>query len=298
MRPLRGILPPIVTPFDSDGALDLAAFEANLEAWAGEDLEGYVVLGSNGEAASLEEDEKLALVRAARARAGGRTVLVGTGLDSTRATIALTRRVADLGADAVLVLTPHYYKPQMTAEALRRHYVAVADASPVPVYLYSMTLFTGVPWPPTLAADLASHPRIVGIKESSSDLGLLGRDHHFRPRPFRSGLRVRPRPLSGAVRGRVRGRARGRELRTGPGRRRSTAQCEAGITRRARKLQAALTPLAVAVTATYGIAGLKAAVDAAGLKGGHVRAPLMPLGAAARRTLRRSSAAANESWRA
>ena len=95
MRPLRGILPPVVTPFDSDGALDLAAFEANLEAWAGEDLEGYVVLGSNGEAASLEEDEKLALVRAARARASGRALLVGTGLDSTRATIALTRRVAD-----------------------------------------------------------------------------------------------------------------------------------------------------------------------------------------------------------
>ena len=175
MRPLKGILPPVVTPFDSDGALDLAAFEANLEAWAGEDLEGYVVLGSNGEAASLEEDEKLALVRAARARAGGRTVLVGTGLDSTRATIALTRRVADLGADGVLVLTPHYYKPQMTAEALRRHFAAVADASPVPVYLYSMTLFTGIPWPPGLAADLASHPRIAGMKESSSDLGLLGR---------------------------------------------------------------------------------------------------------------------------
>ena len=133
------------------------------------------MLGSNGEAASLEEDEKLALVRAARARAGGRTVLVGTGLDSTRATIALTRRVADLGADGALVLTPHYYKPQMTADALRRHYTAVADASPIPVYLYSMTLFTGVPWPPGLAADLASHPRIVGIKESSSDLGLLGR---------------------------------------------------------------------------------------------------------------------------
>ena len=175
MRPLRGILPPVVTPFDSDGALDLAAFEANLEAWAGEDLEGYVVLGSNGEAASLEEDEKLALVRAARARAGGRALLVGTGLDSTRATIALTRRVADLGADAVLVLTPYYYKPQMTAEVLRRHFLAVAEASPVPVYLYSMTLFTGVPWPPGLAADLASHPRIAGIKESSSDLGLLGR---------------------------------------------------------------------------------------------------------------------------
>ena len=108
MRPLRGILPPVVTPFDSDGALDLAAFEANLEAWAGEDLEGYVVLGSNGEAASLEEDEKLALVRAARARAGGRAVLVGTGLDSTRATItrsSATKVESDDDSDEYMQLT-------------------------------------------------------------------------------------------------------------------------------------------------------------------------------------------------
>jgi 4-hydroxy-2-oxoglutarate aldolase len=297
VRPLRGILPPVITPFDSDGALDLAAFEANLEAWAAEDLEGYVVLGSNGEAASLEEDEKLALVRAARARAGSRAVLVGTGLDSTRATVALTRRVADLGADAVLVLTPHYYKPQMTAEALRRHYLAVAEASPVPVYLYSMTLFTGVPWPPGLAADLASHPRIVGIKESSSDLGLLGRIITSVPARFEvacgSAPVLYPALCLGACAGVL------AVANCAPGLASAVYRAfEAGDHARARKLQAALTPLAVAVTATYGIAGLKAAVDAAGLKGGQVRAPLMPLGAAAREDIRALLVAANESWRA
>ncbi|HEV7502965.1 MAG TPA: dihydrodipicolinate synthase family protein, partial [Vicinamibacteria bacterium] len=258
MPPLSGILPPVVTPFRADGGLDLAAFEANLDAWSGEDLEGYVVLGSNGEAASLEEDEKLALVRAARARAGRRTVLVGTGLEATRATIALTRRVADLGADGVLVLTPHYYKPQMTAEALRRHFVAVADASPVPVYLYSMTLFTGLPWPPALAADLAAHPRIVGIKESSSDLGLLGRILSSVPPRFEvacgSAPVLYPALCLGACAGIL-----------------AVANCAPALTaavyrafaagdhERSRRLQRALTPLAVAVTATYGVAGLKAA---------------------------------------
>jgi 4-hydroxy-2-oxoglutarate aldolase len=293
VRPLRGILPPVVTPFDSDGALDLAAFEANLEAWAGEDLEGYVVLGSNGEAASLEENEKLALVRAARARAGGRTLLVGTGLDSTRATIALTRRVADLGADAVLVLTPYYYKPQMTAEVLRRHFLAVAEASPVPVYLYSMTLFTGVPWPPSLAADLASHPRIVGMKESSSDLGLLGRILTSVPARFEVACGSAPVLYPALCLG-----ARAGVLAVAncaPGLAAAIYRAfESGNHERARKLQAALTPLGVAVTATYGIAGLKAAVDAAGWRGGHVRAPLLPLTPAARDEIRALVAAAKE----
>jgi 4-hydroxy-2-oxoglutarate aldolase len=293
VRPLKGILPPVVTPFDSHGALDLPAFEANLEAWAAEDLEGYVVLGSNGEAASLEDEEKLALVRAARARAGGRTVLVGSGMDSTRATIALTRRVADLGADGVLVLTPHYYKPQMTAEALRRHFTAVADASPVPVYLYSMTLFTGVPWPPGLAADLASHPRIVGMKESSSDLGLLGRVIASVPSSFQvacgSAPVLYPALCIGACAGIL------AVANCAPGLCVAISRAfQAGDHARARRLQAALTPLAVAVTATYGIAGLKAAVDIAGLHGGHVRAPLLPLPAAAREELRGLVAAARQ----
>jgi len=193
----------------------------------------------------------------------------------------------------VLVLTPSYYKPQMTAEVLRRHFLAVAEASPVPVYLYSMTLFTGVPWPPGLAADLASHPRIVGMKESSSDLGLLGRIIDSVPARFQvacgSAPVLYPALCLGACAGVL-----------------AVANCAprlavaiyravaAGDHERARKLQAALTPLAVAVTATYGIAGLKAAVDAAGLRGGHVRAPLLPLAPAAREEIRALVAGAKE----
>ncbi len=249
------MIPPLVTPFLPDGRLDLAAFEANLEALAVEDLAGYLVLGSNGEAGSLEEDEKLALVGIARARAGSRTVLVGTGLESTRATVALTRKAADRGADAVLVLTPCYYKARMTVEALQRHFEAVADASPVPVLLYSVPAFTGLPWPPGLAAALAPHPGIAGMKESSGDLGLLGRPALCLGAAggVLAVANCAPRPAAAIYRA-----------------------FKAGDHARARRLQEALTPLAVAVTSTHGVAGLKAAMDLAGLRGGHVRAPLLP----------------------
>jgi 4-hydroxy-2-oxoglutarate aldolase len=281
---LRGILPPLVTPFRSDGALDTEGFERNLETYAAQDLGGVLVLGSNGEAASLDEPEKLALVRSARSRVGSRTLLVGTGLESTRATIALTRKVADLGADAALVLTPSYYKSQMTAAALRAHFEAVAEASPIPILLYSVPAFTGIPFPAGLAAELAPHPRVRGMKESSGDIGLLGRIVASVPSSFGvvcgnaqviypalcvgagAGILAvaccAPRPAAALYRAFVE-----------------------GDHARARRLQEAIAPLAVAVTVTHGVAGLKAAMDLAGLAGGFVRAPLLPLTDAARQSL-------------
>ncbi len=278
---LRGILPPLVTPFLPDGGLDLAAFEANLDSYAAQDLGGYLALGSNGETPSLEEDEKLALIRAARARAGPRPLLVGTGLESTRATIALTRKAADLGADAVLVLTPHYYKSKMTPEALRRHFEAVADASPVPVLLYSVPSFTGLPWPQGLAPALAAHPRIAGMKESSGDLALLGHIISSVPSSFAvacgSAPVIYPALCIGAAAGIL-----------------AVACCSprpsaalyraflSGDHARARRIQEALRPLALAVTTSHGVAGLKMAMNIAGLRGGEVRAPLLPVAPAVR----------------
>jgi dihydrodipicolinate synthase/N-acetylneuraminate lyase len=293
---LRGILPPLVTPFHPDGALDLASFEANLESYAAEDLAGYVVLGSNGEATSLEEDEKLALLRAARRRAGSRIVIAGTGLESTRSTIAFTRRAADTGADAALVLTPSSFKSQMTVEALRRHYDAVAEASSIPVLLYSFPAVTGLPFPLALAAAVAGHPRIVGMKESSGDVGLLGRIVASVPASFAvacgSAPAFYPSLCIGAAAGIL-----------------AVANCAprpaAALYRafaasdhaRARRIQEALTPLAVAVTATHGVAGLKAAVDLAGRRGGSVRSPLLPLAPAVRDELRRLLDAAESAVR-
>jgi 4-hydroxy-2-oxoglutarate aldolase len=283
---LRGILPPLVTPFRPDGALDLASFEANLESYAAEDLAGYVVLGSNGEAASLEEDEKLSLLRAARRRAGSRLVVAGTGLESTRSTISFTARAADTGADAALVLPPHYSKAQMGLEALRRHFEAIAETSPVPVLLYHVPAFTGLPFPPALAAAVSGHPRIVGMKDSSGDVGLLGRIVASVPPSFAvacgSAPVFYPTLCIGAVAGIL-----------------AVACCAprpaavlyrafaASDHARARRIQEALTPLAVAVTATHGVAGLKAAVDLSGRRGGFVRAPLLPLAPAIKDELRR-----------
>jgi 4-hydroxy-2-oxoglutarate aldolase len=272
---LRGVIPPLVTPFRADGALDLAAFEANLESLLAHDLSGFLVLGSNGEAASLDEEEKLALVAASRRLLPGRFLLVGTGMESTRATVALTRKAALAGADAVLVLTPSYYKARMTAESLGRHFEAVADASPVPVYLYSVPAFTGIPWPPGLAAALAAHPRVAGMKESSGDVALLARLVASVPVSFEVACGNAPVFYPALCVG-----ASGGVL--------AVANCAprpaialhraflAGDHARARRLQEALTPLAAAVTSGHGVAGLKIAMGLAGLRGGHVRAPLLP----------------------
>jgi 4-hydroxy-2-oxoglutarate aldolase len=272
---LRGVIPPLVTPFHADGALDLEAFLTSLEALAFHDFAGFLVLGSNGEAASLDEDEKLQLVAAARRAVPGRFLLVGTGLESTRGTVALTHKVADLGADAVLVLTPSYYKGRMTAEALRRHFEAVADASPVPVYLYSVPAFTGIAWPADLAATLAAHPRIRGLKESSGDVGLLGRIVTSVPSGFEVACGNAPVFYPALCVGAVGGVL-------------AVANCapngilqlyrawSSGDHERARRLQEVLGPLATAVTVTHGVAGLKLTMGLAGLRGGTVRAPLLP----------------------
>lgn len=279
--PLEGMVPPLVAPFAADGSLDLAAFEANFEAYEAAGVSGYLVLGSNGEAASLDEAEKLELVRLARRAAGQRLLLAGTGLESTRATIALTRRAADLGADGALVLTPAYYKARMTEDVLRRHFEAVAEASPIPVLAYSAPAFTGLAWPPGLGAALAAHPRIVGMKDSSGDIGLLGRTLSEVPSSFAvacgSAPVIYPALCLGAPAGIL--------AVTCCAPRPVVALYRAfrsGDHARALELQRALLPLAIAVTAGHGVPGLKAAMQLAGLRGGEPRAPLQPLPAGAR----------------
>jgi 4-hydroxy-2-oxoglutarate aldolase len=271
---LRGVIPPLVTPFHADGGLDLEAFSGSLEALAAHDFAGFLALGSTGEASSLDEDEKLLLVAAARRTVPGRFLLVGTGLESTRATVAFTRKVIDLGADAVLVLTPCYYKNRMTVEALRRHFEAVADASSVPVYLYSVPAFTGLPWPADVTPALAAHPRIRGIKESSGDINLFARITASVPNGFEvacgNAAVIYPALCLGAAGG-VLGVSNCSPKAT-------LALYKAfcgGDHEKARRIQRALLPL-VSVAVTHGVAGLKLAMSLAGMRGGTVRAPLLP----------------------
>ena len=290
---LGGIFPPLTTPFRGDGALDTAGFERNLEAYAAQDLAGALVLGSNGEAASLDEDEKLTLVRLARARTASRTLLVGTGLESTRATISLTRKVADLGADAALVLTPSYYKSQMTQAALRAHFEAVADASPIPVYLYNVPANTGLDMPVGVAAALASHPNVHGMKDSAGNVGQLaelvnatrGARFSVSSGNFAATLPATTFGLKAAVLA---------VANVAP--RECVAMLEAafaGRTAEAGEIHLRVGPVARAVTTRFGVAGLKAAMDRRGLYGGPPRGPLLPLSADGCRELERTLEAAS-----
>ena len=171
---LTGVLAPVPTPFDDREALDEQKFKAAFARWVKSPLTGFVVLGSNGEAALLDEDESDRAIAVARdAVPRGRTFLVGTGRESTHATIRATQRAAALGADAVLVRTPGFFKSQMTNDVFVRHYTAVADLSPVPVLLYNFTAVTGVNLQPAAVARIATHPNVVGMKESGGDLAQI-----------------------------------------------------------------------------------------------------------------------------
>jgi 4-hydroxy-2-oxoglutarate aldolase len=167
---LQGIFPPIPTPFLGEG-IDRAGLAGNVQRWMGTRLAGLVVLGSNGEAPLLDEVESDAVIDIARTHMPrDRTLIAGVGRESTPATIAAAKRAAGLGADCVLVRTPSFYKNVMTTEAFVRHYTAVADACPVPMLLYNVTMFTGVNLLPDAVARLSSHPNVIGVKESNSDL--------------------------------------------------------------------------------------------------------------------------------
>ncbi len=270
---LEGIIPPMVTPFEADGRLDLAGYESNVESYAACDFSGLLVLGSNGEAACLSEDEKVAIIRAAVAKSNGRPILAGTGTDSTRTTVELTRKAADAGAAAALVLNPFFFKSHLNGEALRRHYEAVADVSRIPVLLYSMPGATGLAIPPNVVHQLARHPNIRGMKDSSGDIANLQRILAGVPKEFPLVAGSAPILYSALSLG-----ASGGVLAVAGCAPEATVAIyrafKAGDHERARRLQLALTPLAIAVTATYGVAGLKAAVTLSGRRGGIPRPPL------------------------
>src|SRR5438067_2417703 len=168
---LAGVYAPIPTPFDDRDRVDTTRLKKALTKWAARPLAGFVVLGSNGEAVLMDDVESDHAIAAARdAVPREKRFIVGTGRESTQATINATRRAAERGPDAVLVRTPGFFKAQMTNDAFVRHYTAVADASPVPVLLYNFTALTGVNLLPAAVARLATHPNIIGMKESGGDM--------------------------------------------------------------------------------------------------------------------------------
>ncbi len=280
---LRGIIGPVVTPFDA-GTGDVAAdaFGANISAHLEEGLSGVLVAGSTGEAALLDEDERRELTEVARARVpADRVLLVGVGAESTRATVALARDAAERGADAVLVVAPHYYGPAMTDEALLSHYRRVADASTVPVMLYNIPKYMHFALSPRLVSELARHENILGMKDSSGDLEMLGNYIELRSESF-TVLTGHAGTLLPALRMGAGGAILAASLFAAQLALEVSDAFVAGDEARASSAQERLTPLNREIVGTLGVAGIKAALDLSGLDGGAPRVPLLPLPASER----------------
>jgi 4-hydroxy-2-oxoglutarate aldolase len=273
---LAGVFAPVVTPFIGD-VPDLDALAYNLAQLRKTDLRGYLALGSNGECKSLTDEERLLVLKVFAEEKGDKVVMVGTGFESTRETIEKSHIAAQMDFDYVSVLTPHYFGKQMDGSALLRYYERIAEAVSAPVLLYNAPQFAaGVQIPSKTVAELSKHPNIAGMKDSSAagparfladvdpdeDFCILAGSMTF----FYSSLHI------GATGGIL-----------------SLANIvpEAcvelydlftqGQYERAKELNAGLVRLNQAISGTWGVAGVKAAMDLVGLRGGRPREPLMPV---------------------
>lgn len=275
---LHGVFPPVPTPFHpASGEVDLTALTGNIARLLRTPIVGVLVLGSNGEAGLLDEAEAEAIVGAARSVVpADRTLMVGTGRESTRATIAACARAAACGADVVLVRAPSFFKNQMTHDALVAHYRAVADASPVPVLLYNVPGMAGFSLTLATVRVLADHPNVIGMKETSNDLERLGQFAAISDTGFDVLVGWAPVAHAAAVAG-----ARGAIIAVANVLPEVCTELWALAVEdrhaEALALQRRIIPLAQLVSSVHGVAGLKCALDAIGAYGGPVRPPLLPL---------------------
>ena len=271
---LNGIFPPITTPFiDDDVAYDKLA--SNVEKWGQTGLKGFVVLGSNGEYVSLSEEEKRKVVETVvQAAPNHMSIIAGTGCESTRETIRLTADCAALGAHAALVVTPHYFGGKMTEADLVEHYTTIADNSSIPIILYNVPKFTHVNLGAGIVARLSEHPNINGIKDSTGNVIQLGEFLNRVASDFSVLVGT-----AGALYGGLSLGCAGGVLALSNV---APEECvrihelvQKGDYKAAQQLQLRMIPVNQAVTATYGVAGLKTALDLRGYFGGEPRAPLM-----------------------
>ena len=275
---LSGIFAALTTPFDTSGSFSAADLKYNIHRYNQTDLAGYVVLGSTGESVMLSSKEMEAIYATAiEAAAPDKRLLAGTGAESTAETIARTKRAAELGYHAALVKTPYYYKPVYKPEVYLTHYRAVADASPIPVLLYSVPQFTGVSLETPEILALAGHPNIIGMKDSSGVVQRIVEVVAGAPESFQmltgSAPVIMPALSAGAVGGVL---ALGSAFPE-----KCVAVCQLyrqKMYEQARELQGKLSIASKKVVSECGIAGVKFVMDLRGYKGGVPRLPLLPLG--------------------
>lgn len=272
----KGIFAALTTPFIEE-KISTEKFKENIIKYNSYDLAGYVVLGSSGESVYLSDEESEKLVRTAKEAASqDKKIIVGTARESTKITIEFSNRMADLGIDAALIRTPSYFKSRMGKEALKKHYLTIADQSKVPVIIYNIPRNTGVSVDSELLIELSVHPNMAGIKDSSGDLAFLGEviprvEPHFNFLLGAGGI-----ILSGFLLGAVGGILAMADA--------APAQCAKLYNlflekkmEEAFKLQRDLIPLNKAVVHTLGIPALKYSLDLLGFYGGPPRLPLLPL---------------------
>jgi 4-hydroxy-2-oxoglutarate aldolase len=272
---LHGIFPPIPTPF-VDGKVAYDKLAANIASWNKTGLKGYVAFGSNGEYVYLSEAEKLEVVRTVVQTAGpGMKVIAGTGCESTWQTIKLTNECAKLGAHAALVVTPFYYGGRMNEAALYKHFTEVADQAAIPILIYNVTKFTNINTSVGLVARLSRHPNIIGIKDSNGNVSSLGEMVATAEKDFSVLVGT-----AGALFGALTLGAVGGVLALANVAPEACVQIHRLVSQGridpARELQLRMLPVNTAVTATYGVPGLKAALDMLGCFGGDPRLPLLP----------------------
>lgn len=286
---LSGILAPVTTPFDAEtGEADLIAMRRNVRQWLLSPISGLVLFGSTGEGVLLDEEERIRILVATREVVPpDRLVLVGVGAESTRATARRAREAAGHGADAVLVHPPSYYRPEMTPEALREHFLHVAEESPIPVVLYQVPpKLGGVDLAAGLVGELSRHQNVVGIKDSTGDLKSVAAYTDACERGC-AVLVGSGAALFGALEVGARGGILALALL-------APEECvrvhrlwteerlgEAG------RLQERIARAHREIVAPLGVPGMKVALDLLGMVGGSPRSPLRPLPAKQRDRVRR-----------
>jgi 4-hydroxy-2-oxoglutarate aldolase len=282
---LSGVFPALTTPFAADGSVSVAGIKHNIERYNATGLRGYVAMGSTGESMLLSHAEwETVLIAVKEAAAHGKILIAGTGAESTVETIEKTKRAADLGYHLALVKTPHYYKPAYKPDVLIAHYRRVADASPIPILLYSVPVFTGLTLEAPEIGVMARHPNIIGIKDSSGNVLRVGETLAVVPAEFQVLVGAAPLLLASLIVG-----ARGAILAL------ASALPELCVAlfdavscrelERARDLQATVLKASAAIISEASIAGVKFTMDQRGYRGGIPRLPMVPPSESAKRRM-------------
>ena len=274
---LEGVIPPVVTPFKSNGEIDFSAYEKNLNKWVENGVNGILAFGSNGETVHLTNEEKVELVKkSSEVLPDDKLLIAGSGGLTPEETIELTNKSAKAGADVALIITPYFYSSNMTEKALIKYYEEVAAKSEIPIMLYNVPKYTGIKIPLEVIAQLSKNENIIGMKDSSGDITYLAQIMEVSAEDFD--------PLVGTANAFYPALTLGVQGGILALANIAPAECVEVLNLvkdnkllEARKLYTKLIPTNKAVTAKFGIPGLKAAMDKLDYYGGKPRKPLIPL---------------------